>query len=176
MAFPKKPSFFLLALLLSGCGAVPISDRYGDKKNTDASPESEQWFASTEKSTPPKFDFAPYETKLSFVNTGEPVPATPGAWYQFAPEVKPVRLTKSPGYRVQLLSTDSYEEAQKMQDSVIASKTASQTYLEFEAPFYKIKVGDITDANHASELQFKLRQLGFKNPVVTQDTVNIRQK
>ena len=176
MEFIKNPSVILLALLFSGCGAVPVSDRYSDKKNNDLPAVADRRTVPQGFDTPKGFDFTPFETKLSFMDAEVATPESSDAWYRFNLDQKPARFTKTAGYRVQLLSTDNYTEAQKMQDSIIASRTASQTYLQFEAPFYKVKVGDMPDPNQAAELQFKLRQLGFKNPVITQDTVNIRQK
>ena len=77
------------------------------------------------------------------------------------------------GYRVQVLSTDDIDEANRVRAEVYEKTTRKEVYVIFEPPFYKVKVGDFTSKTEAEDLRFKLNQLGYTESKVVQETVNI---
>ncbi len=161
----------IIFFVLSGCGAVPTNDRYADKKAVDAAKQPE---VVTVKEI--LFDFKPFETKLSFSEQDSAAPENLLLWYHFPDQSANRKMLKTSGYRIQLLSTDDYIEAQKMENSLKTVFNTHQVYIKFESPFYRLRIGDLPEIAQASELQFKLNQLGFKNHSITQDSISIRIK
>jgi hypothetical protein len=52
-------------------------------------------------------------------------------------------------------------------------KLGKDVYVNFEPPFYKVKVGDFTTRSEANDLKFKLNQLGYSEAKVVQETINL---
>jgi len=81
------------------------------------------------------------------------------------------------GYRVQIYTTQELNEA----DSILAwadSLFLGEAYLRFDAPNYKIRVGNLTSRSEAEELQNYTRKAGFPRSWVlrTNVFVNPRKK
>ena len=65
----------------------------------------------------------------------------------------------SEGYRVQVLATRYFERADSL--AVIMKNTVSDSvYVDFEAPNYKVRIGDFIDRDSAESLQKELVQMG----------------
>ena len=77
------------------------------------------------------------------------------------------------GYRVQVLVTDDLDEANRLKSDVYFTKSVDEVYVDFEPPFYKVKVGDFSVQKSAEDLRFKLNQLGYKDAKVIKDKINI---
>ena len=77
------------------------------------------------------------------------------------------------GFRVLVITTDNLEEANQIKADVYFSKNADDIYVDFEPPFYKVKVGDFDSQKSADEIKFKLNQLGYKEAKVIKDKINI---
>jgi hypothetical protein len=160
--------FFVLCTLtlfisIAGCGAVPINDRYGNGNSSH-----------NELSTAPKkFDFTPYSTIPEYFGdhqksneSGQKI------WYSYdTTQISLKKLVKVNGYRVQILSTDSFDEADNLKLDVHTRLQTTPVYVEFESPYYKVRVGDLVESNHAYDLSDKLKQLGYKTTLVVQDSV-----
>ena len=77
------------------------------------------------------------------------------------------------GYRVQLLATKSYEAA------TVAQQTAEEqfasfnykTYISFEAPQYKVRVGDALTRSEAEEIRETARDFGYKGAFIVRSKV-----
>lgn len=75
------------------------------------------------------------------------------------------------GFRVQLLATTNYDEV-----GVIRAQLAQQfpdlwVYLVFEAPIYKIRVGDFSNRPEAKSLMDKLSAQGYKKAWIVPDRI-----
>jgi hypothetical protein len=57
--------------------------------------------------------------------------------------------------------------------SEVYTKLNRDTYITFEPPFYKVKVGDFRSRDEANDLRFKLNQLGYNEARVVQETINL---
>ncbi len=156
---------FLLTLSagLFGCGAVPIDDRYG---NNNAS-------GGEQSTAQKKFDFAPYSTVPGYLNKQpQSAESENKVWYGYDTSNQSLKkLVKVNGYRVQILSTDNFDEADNLKLDVHTRLKTTPVYVVFESPYYKVRVGDITESNHAYDLSDKLKQLGYKNALIVQDSV-----
>lgn len=165
----------ITALLISSCGSS-IDSTSGRYKHTEE--EKVKVIEKPERPLIEDFDFSPYflkveeekpKTKISNLNNGN-------LWWNY-PKLDnsqkiPVRL---PGYRVQVLATDDLDEAQQMRSDVYFKTNKNDIYISFQAPLYKVKVGDYATLSGANNLAFKLNQLGFSPTQVIADTVNLLQ-
>ena len=77
----------------------------------------------------------------------------------------------SEGYRVQVLATRYYERADSR--AVLMKNTVSDSvYVDFEAPNYKVRIGDFIDRNSAESLQQDLVQMGYNSAWILRARIN----
>ena len=77
----------------------------------------------------------------------------------------------SEGYRVQVLATRYFERADSL--AVIMKNTVRDSvYVDFEAPNYKVRVGDFIDRDSAKSLQEDLIQMGYNSAWVLRTRIN----
>ena len=77
----------------------------------------------------------------------------------------------SEGYRVQVLATRYFERADSL--AVIMKNTVSDSvYVDFEAPNYKVRIGDFIDRDSAESLQQDLVQMGYNSAWILRSRIN----
>ena len=77
----------------------------------------------------------------------------------------------SEGYRVQVLATRYYERADSL--AVLMKNTVSDSvYVDFEAPNYKVRIGDFIDRDSAESLQQELVQMGYNSAWILRTRIN----
>ena len=77
----------------------------------------------------------------------------------------------SEGYRVQVLATRYFERADSL--AVIMKNTVSDSvYVDFEAPNYKVRVGDFIDRESAESLQQDLVKMGYSSAWILRTRIN----
>ena len=77
----------------------------------------------------------------------------------------------SEGYRVQVLATRYFERAESL--AVIMKNTVSDSvYVDFEAPNYKVRIGDFIDRDSAESLQQDLVQMGYNSAWILRSRIN----
>jgi hypothetical protein len=77
----------------------------------------------------------------------------------------------SEGYRVQVLATRYYERADSL--AVLMKNTVSDSvYVDFEAPNYKVRIGDFIDRDSAESLQKELVQMGYNSAWILRARIN----
>ncbi len=75
------------------------------------------------------------------------------------------------GYRVQVLATRYFERADSL--AVIMKNTVSDSvYVDFEAPNYKVRIGDFIDRDSAESLQQELVQMGYNSAWILRARIN----
>ena len=80
-------------------------------------------------------------------------------------------ISVSEGYRVQVLATRYIERADSL--AIIMKNTISDSvYVDFEAPNYKVRVGDFIDRASAESLQQDLVQMGYNSAWVLRTRIN----
>jgi hypothetical protein len=160
----------LSVVILCGCSAS-TGDRYGTTKDSETAIEEK-----TEDITE-DFDISPYKTEIDIEVpqiTSDNLP--PDVWYGYknsAPQQERKVIGTADGFRVQVLSTDDIDEANRVRAEIYEKTANKEVYVVFEPPFYKVKVGDFTSKNDANDLKFKLNQLGYTEAKVVQETINI---
>ena len=75
------------------------------------------------------------------------------------------------GYRVQVFATFSEGKADKIANQV-RERTTEPVYVEYIAPYYKVRVGDCSTKDEAESLKSNLYGLGYSDAFVVQDTIN----
>ena len=86
------------------------------------------------------------------------------------------QLTSAPpetlqGFRVQLLATNNYDEANTMRNSLAVTNPDLWVYLVFEAPTYKIRAGDFANRAEAKSLLDKFQSQGLKKAWIVPDRI-----
>lgn len=77
----------------------------------------------------------------------------------------------SEGYRVQVLATRYFERAESL--AVIMKNTVRDSvYVDFEAPNYKVRIGDFIDRDSAESLQQELVQMGYNSAWILRARIN----
>lgn len=175
----------ILVLILFGCSASTGS-RYETETSASKKTEKKTGNQETVEDDSKKitlnedFDITSYKPhiKIEAKNNSEGV-IPPDVWYGYENENstgikgnKNIIGTRD-GYRVQVISTDNLEEANTVRSEIYFKTNNKEVYINFEPPFYKVKIGDFTDREEANNLKFKLNQLGYSEAKVVQETVNI---
>ena len=90
--------------------------------------------------------------------------------FKFLPSLDSVK-SESEGYRVQVLATRYFERADSL--AVIMKNTVRDSvYVDFEAPNYKVRVGDFIDRDSAESLQQDLVQMGYNSAWILRSRIN----
>ena len=77
----------------------------------------------------------------------------------------------SEGYRVQVLATRYFERADSL--AVIMKNTVRDSvYVDFEAPNYKVRIGDFIERDSAESLQQELVQMGYNSAWILRARIN----
>ena len=160
-----------ITILLIGCSASTGS-RYETKKETGKETSTEVTKEVTED-----FDITPFQTEIDIEAPPIATDKLPSdVWYGYGDQSsvnERIIVGTTDGYRVQVLSTDDLDEANRIRAEVYEKTTRKEVYVIFEPPFYKVKVGDFTSKTDADNLRFKLNQLGYTESKVVQETVNL---
>jgi hypothetical protein len=175
--------FILLIVFVyyfTGCSAVPIEDRY---KRTSGERSFEKK-DTVQLAVTPAFDLTKYRTKLDLSDSRVEIITSAkeekhhsipeDTWWRFGSDgnYKLKEETKTNGYRVLMLSTDKLDEAESLRAELYFKANLHKIYIDFESPFYKVKVGDYLNMTDAKEMVFKLSQLGYSSLLIISDTVN----
>ena len=75
------------------------------------------------------------------------------------------------GYRVQVLATRYIERADSLA-AIMKNTISDSVYVDFEAPNYKVRVGDFIDRDPAETLQQELVQMGYNSAWILRTRIN----
>lgn len=70
--------------------------------------------------------------------------------------INTLAIRNQPGFRVQVISTNKRNEATDMKARVMQLYPDYRTYLDYQAPYFKVRVGDFKSRDEAAELRDKL--------------------
>lgn len=98
-----------------------------------------------------------------------------------ADQVKPglqdekISYREANGFRVQILATKNIETATLTEQEAkdLFATMDHKVYLIFDAPLYKIRVGDVTDRNDAEEIRDTAKDYGYREAFIVPSKVNI---
>lgn len=75
------------------------------------------------------------------------------------------------GFRIQLLATNNYDEANATRNSLTTLFPDQWLYLVFEAPTYKVRVGDFVNRAETKALLEQFQKQGFRSAWVVPDRI-----
>lgn len=70
--------------------------------------------------------------------------------------INTLAIRNQPGFRVQVLTTNQRNEASEAKARVMQLYPEYRTYLDFQAPYFKVRVGDFKSRDEAAELRDRL--------------------
>ena len=90
-------------------------------------------------------------------------------------ESRQVVLTALPettsGFRVQVLFTQDIDQATQLRDTLDSILPDQWVYLVYDAPYYKVRVGNHEERTTATQLAKRLSSFGFKDAWVVPDNI-----
>ena len=78
-----------------------------------------------------------------------------------------------PGFRVQIISTNKRTEANDVKAKVMQLYPQYRTYLDYAAPYFKVRIGDFKSRDDASDLRDKLSSAMAGSIFVVPTTINV---
>jgi arginine/ornithine N-succinyltransferase beta subunit len=75
------------------------------------------------------------------------------------------------GFRVQVISTRLQDEALQIKSQLLSKYPEHKTYLAFQSPFYKVRIGNFIDRNEAIQLSKQLSKFYTRGVYVIEDAV-----
>jgi hypothetical protein len=169
---------FILPLILLSCGTSTESRYNGSGKTAKNEKEKTKNKASE---YPENFNLAPYRAKITIKDTSKPNDKSNiNVWYNYhtqpdTGDVNRIVIRTAPGFRVQVISTDNLDDANKMRSEIYFKTNQKAVYIIFDPPFYKVEVGDFTNLSDAKSLTFKFKQMGYTEARVVNQAINIFQ-
>ncbi len=136
----------------------PEEEYYYDESFDPVSLDDEDIVIDKEK---PGIDAAPVETEPNKEAIEEPE----------------IAFKETDGFRVQLLATTSIEKATLVQQTAMNQfeDLKRKTYLIFEAPHYKVRVGDALTRNDAEIIRDQARKLGYDEAFIVRSKVVVEE-
>lgn len=77
------------------------------------------------------------------------------------------------GYRVQIFATQYSNKADSMRQ-ILEDTLDENVYVPFEAPNYKVRVGDCLDRREAERLRDKLKAMGYRSAWIIRTRIQAR--
>ena len=88
--------------------------------------------------------------------------------------VEPVNTQNSQAYRIQIFTAKVYGEIKK--ELQIAEEIFDQpVFVDYEVPYFKLRVGSFKDKERAQEYQKRVKAAGYKNAWVVMVNVNVKE-
>ncbi len=75
------------------------------------------------------------------------------------------------GFRIQVLFTPDIQQANQLRDELTDRLTDTWTYIVYDAPYYKIRIGNYSDRAAAAAIMKKLNGLGYKDAWIVPDKI-----
>ncbi|MFO7526070.1 MAG: SPOR domain-containing protein [Ignavibacteriaceae bacterium] len=173
--------YTLIILYFAGCGAVSTSDRYETiDKSKKVSEEKDKSPDKISETSDEVFNLKPFRPEINLdeseFNT-DSFSELSDAWFEYESSSESIRdkiiVGTTDGFRVQVIATDDIDEANNINTEVAQLFPNHRTYVNFEPPFYKVKVGDFNANTLADDMTFKLRQMGYAESKVVRETINL---
>ncbi|MVT09727.1 SPOR domain-containing protein [Chitinophaga sp. ysch24] len=70
--------------------------------------------------------------------------------------INTLAIRNQPGFRVQLISTNKRNEASDIKARAMQLYPEYRTYMDYQAPYFKVRIGDFKNRDEAAELREKL--------------------
>jgi hypothetical protein len=145
--------------LFIGCGGSVETARQETAKET-----LNDFFARYEKT----FNPSQYEIEFNIAKAVAAQESTSSQTVTVSDTASPEMIS---GFRVQVLTTEEIDTATTLRDSLSTLLQDQWTYVVYDAPYYKVRVGNFIDRLSANALVDILVKQGFSNAWVVPDQV-----
>jgi hypothetical protein len=163
----KNKTLFVCSVLLSA--SICATGCSGAEESGGKDPNQKQlnsFLAKYEKT----FNPSNYDADLSYLFRVE-------RDHHITAETRSVFTTAVPetlaGYRAQVLFTNNIEIANSAKDTIESLLPEEWCYIVYDAPYYKVRVGNFLERDEASRMVRDLLSLGFKDSWVVPDNIFI---
>ncbi len=78
------------------------------------------------------------------------------------------------GYRVMVLSTNDKELAYRTKGTLLGNYPDSRVYMSYQAPFYKLKMGDFLKRSDAEDLRKEVARMFPRGVFVVSDVIQLK--
>jgi hypothetical protein len=79
-------------------------------------------------------------------------------------------------YRVQVYVSKIPGEAASFADSIKSIVDSEKVYIEYQSPYYRVRIGDFSNFDEAEVLMNKLKKMGFRDAWVVKTRVKIENE
>jgi hypothetical protein len=86
-------------------------------------------------------------------------------------ELLPDQETSFPGFRVQVYNGNDRNQAQKIKTDILQSNPDMPVYLVYEAPYFKVRVGDFRDRIEAQKTLHNMKLI-YTGVLLVPDKIN----
>jgi len=154
-----KTVFWLFILvLLAGCG----TSRRVEKEKTQG--ELKEFLGKYEKT----FDPSEYNPDVESVKVEERQVHDAMDIANAAEVALPETI---PGFRIQVLFTPEIHEATQIRDSLDVSVPEEWTYVVFDTPYYKVRIGNFIERYEAQALLRRIISMGYSEAWIVPDNI-----
>jgi hypothetical protein len=156
----------VLMLIAAGCASSPTSLQYEEPKQE----------AAKEKKLP----LAEYEATLNPSDYDQEVEIVEKAHREEKKQQAPIEISKDSiivkeevvqGFRIQVFSSSGVDEAAMMKEVVVEKFFGDSVYVVYDAPVYKVRVGDFVNRFEASQRLPEFIEKGYRDAWVVPDRV-----
>jgi hypothetical protein len=87
--------------------------------------------------------------------------------------INTIAIRNQPGFRVQVISTNKRAEANDVKAKIMQMFPDYRTYLDYQAPYFKVRIGDFKDRDAATDLREKIATSFSGSVFVVPATINV---
>jgi hypothetical protein len=87
--------------------------------------------------------------------------------------INTLAIRNQPGFRVQVITTNKRNEAYDAKARVMQSYPEYRSYIDFQAPYFKVRIGDFKSREEATELRDKLSNMFTGGVFVVPAIINV---
>ncbi|MGX5820748.1 SPOR domain-containing protein [Chitinophaga lutea] len=87
--------------------------------------------------------------------------------------INTLAIRNQPGFRVQIITTNKRNEANDAKAKVMQLYPEYRTYLDWEAPYFKVRVGDFRSRQEATDLRNKIAAIFSEGVFVVPTIINV---
>jgi hypothetical protein len=87
--------------------------------------------------------------------------------------INTLAIRNQPGFRVQVITTNKRNEAYDAKARVMQSYPEYRSYIDFQAPYFKVRIGDFKTREEATELRDRLSNMFTGGVFVVPAIINV---
>jgi hypothetical protein len=156
----------VLVLLLVGCTSS-ISSIRDEEPKQEAPKENKHSLAEYESTLNP----ADYDQEVEVVEKAHVEEKKQRAPLEIPKDSLVVEEEVVQGFRIQVFSSSSVDEATKMKDVVMEKFLGDSVYVVYDAPVYKVRVGDFVNRYEANQRLPEFMEKGYRDAWIVPDRI-----